>query len=87
MLYKSRGSPLSLKWIDIRDLHLEGWELDNYSIIDSKSLGGVVRDVCLNEQQANILKPYLLEIAESKQRKVFCSLKIISGFLTSYVEL
>ena len=63
-------SSLSLKWIDTRDLHLEGWELENYSIIDSKSLGGVVRDVCLNEQQINILKPYLSEIAESKQRKV-----------------
>jgi hypothetical protein len=64
-------SSLSLKWIDTKDLHLEGWELENYSIIDSKSLGGIVRDVCLNEQQANILKPYLSEIAESKQRKVF----------------
>jgi len=63
-------SSLSLKWIDTKDLHLEGWELENYSIIDSKSLGGVVREVCLNEQQANILKPYLSEIAESKHRKV-----------------
>jgi len=63
-------SSLSLKWIDAKDLHLEGWELENYSIIDSKSLGGIVRDICLNEQQTNILKPYLSEIAESKQRKV-----------------
>ena len=63
-------SSLALKWIDTKDLCLEGWELDNYSIIDRKSLGGVIKDICLNEQQANILKPYLSEIAESKQRKV-----------------
>ncbi len=64
-------SSLSLKWIDKRDLYLEGWELNNYSIIDSKSLGGVKKNVCLNEQQANIIKPYLSEIAKPKQRKVF----------------
>jgi site-specific DNA-methyltransferase (cytosine-N4-specific) len=33
-------SILPLIWIDKNDLELEGWEYDNYSIIDSKSLGG-----------------------------------------------
>ena len=38
-------SSLSLRWIDPKDLCLEGWELDNYSIIDSKSMGGTVKDI------------------------------------------
>lgn len=63
-------SSLSLRWIDPKDLCLEGWELDNYSIIDSKSMGGVVKDVCLNAQQMNILMPYISEVVSSKQRKI-----------------
>lgn len=63
-------SSLSLKWIDTKDLCLEGWELDNYSIIDSKSLGGGLKDVKLNQQQVDILEPYLSKIAKTKQRKV-----------------
>lgn len=64
-------SSLSIRWIDLKDLCLEGWELDNYSVIDSKSMGGIVKETCLNEQQLNILKPYISEISPSKQRKVY----------------
>lgn len=64
-------SSLPLKWIDKNDLFLEGWELDNYSVIDSKSLGGVVKSVHLTEQQLDILKPYISEIRDIKQRKVY----------------
>ena len=33
-------SNLAMSWIDSEDLGLEGWELENYSSIDSRSLGG-----------------------------------------------
>lgn len=63
-------SSLALKWIDPRDLELEGWELDNYSIIDRKSIGGSARSIELNQYQINILQPYLTKISDSKQKKV-----------------
>lgn len=64
-------SSLSLRWIDPKDLCLEGWELDNYSIIDSKSMGGTVKDICLNMQQMKILEPYITGITVPKQKKVY----------------
>jgi site-specific DNA-methyltransferase (cytosine-N4-specific) len=64
-------SSLPLKWIHKNDLHLEGWELNNYSVIDSKSMGGVVKSVHLTEQQLDILIPYVSEIRDIKQRKVY----------------
>lgn len=64
-------SSLPIRWIDPKDLCLEGWEMDNYSVIDSKSMGGIVKKTCLNEHQLNILKPYISEISSSKQRKVY----------------
>lgn len=33
-------SMLALQWIEEKDLNLKGWELGNYSTIDSRSLGG-----------------------------------------------
>lgn len=64
-------SSLSLRWIDPKDLCLEGWELDNYSIIDSKSMGGIAKDICLDVQQMKILEPYIYGIAVPKQKKVY----------------
>lgn len=63
-------SSLALKWIDPKDLYLEGWELDNYSIIDNKSMGGAVKKTHLNKQQLELLNPYLSVITVTKQRKV-----------------
>lgn len=63
-------SSLALKWIDPKDLQLEGWELDNYSIIDRKSIGGNAKPIEINEYQSELLKPYLASISNSKKRKV-----------------
>lgn len=63
-------SMLPLYWIDSKDLILEGWEFENYSIIDSKSLGGPFQ--VLEEKDMNFaeLSPYLQAIAPPKQKKV-----------------
>lgn len=63
-------SSLALKWIDSKDLKLEGWELNNYSIIDSNSMGGSVKPILLNKEKLEILNPYTSKIGDSKQRKV-----------------
>lgn len=62
-------SSLALYWIDNRDLNLEGWELDNYSIIDNKSLGSN-KSLELCEIGADLLNPYLSQITMSKHKKV-----------------
>ncbi|MEY8229992.1 hypothetical protein AALA82_00030 [Oscillospiraceae bacterium 50-16] len=63
-------SSLSLKWIAPDDLELEGWELDNYSAIDSHSLGSGRIETTLNNVQSTLLNPYLDQISDDKQAKV-----------------
>lgn len=63
-------SSLSLKWIAPDDLELEGWELDNYSAIDSHSLGSGRIETTLNNVQSTLLNPYLNQISDDKQAKV-----------------
>lgn len=63
-------SSLSLKWIDPDDLELEGWELNNYSAIDSHSLGSGRIETTLNNVQSTLLNPYLDQISDDKQAKV-----------------
>lgn len=63
-------SSLSLKWIDPEDLELEGWELDNYSAIDGRSLGSGRIEATLNSVQSDLLNPYLNQISDGKQVKV-----------------
>ena len=70
-------SMLPLYWIDMKDLVLEGWEFNNYSIIDSKSLGGPFQilgnmNICFPE-----LSPYLQAISPKKHKKV---LRFFSGY-------
>lgn len=60
----------SLLWIDSKDLALEGWELDSYSTIDSKSLGGYKKDQCLSENKKKYINTYLSKISKQKQTKV-----------------
>lgn len=59
-----------MKWIDPKDLELEGWELDNYSAIDSHSLGSGRIEATLNSVQSDLLSPYLNQISDDKQVKV-----------------
>lgn len=63
-------SMLQLYWIDKNDLELEGWEFDNYSKIDSKSIGGSSKPILLNELEYNLISPYLNKICNSKKKKV-----------------
>lgn len=62
-------SSLSLFWIDPNDLKLEGWELENYSKIDSMSLGGKKKNN-LTETGYMLLSSYLTKISVTKQNKV-----------------
>ena len=63
-------SSLALRWIDPSDLDLEGWELDNYSVIDSHSLGSHANRFCLDSFQQELLKPFINGISEHKTKKV-----------------
>lgn len=63
-------SMLPLNIISKYDLELEGWELDNYSKIDSSSLGGRNSETNLNDYEQRILKPYLDKISILKHRKI-----------------
>lgn len=63
-------SSLALRWINPDDLDLEGWELDNYSAIDSHSLGSKIKPICLNACQEELLQPYIYGISEHKTKKV-----------------
>ena len=63
-------SSLALRWINPIDLDLEGWELDNYSVIDSHSLGSHAKHFCLNAFQQELLDPYINNISDHKIKKV-----------------
>ena len=63
-------SSLALRWIDQNDLDLEGWELDNYSVIDSHSLGSRAKQFNLDPFQQNLLEPFIRDISEHKAKKV-----------------
>ena len=63
-------SSLALRWIDPNDLDLEGWEFDNYSAIDSHSLGSHAKHFCLDSFQKDLLEPFVSGISE--QKNFFC---------------
>jgi hypothetical protein len=63
-------SILSLNWIDKSDLELEGWELDNYSTIDSHSMGGNKKVVIMDDFEKSLIEPYLNRISINKKQKV-----------------
>lgn len=63
-------SMLPLIWIGEKDLALEGWEFKNYSIIDSKSLGGCENQADVTDTNLVFVNWYLSRISEDKRRKV-----------------
>lgn len=63
-------SSLALHWIDKKDLVFDGWELNNYSAIDRRSLGGCYKGSIENETGSLLLQPFLDNISKSKQKKV-----------------
>lgn len=70
-------SMLALQWIDRKDLELEGWEYDNYSKIDSNSLGGCFSSIDLKENDLSLIYSYLNKISDKKKNKV---LKFFSDY-------
>ena len=70
-------SMLSLYWIDKADLELEGWELNNYSAIDTRSLGGCWKNKIETTFERSLVIPYLKLINEDKKNKV-------EAFFTDY---
>jgi site-specific DNA-methyltransferase (cytosine-N4-specific) len=63
-------SMLALYTIDSKDLNIEGWELENYSRIDSRSIGGRYSPKNMGTFEANLIEPYLSRISEKMQKKV-----------------
>lgn len=63
-------SMLSLYWIDKRDLELSGWEFDNYSKIDSCSMGGYKGIREFDDFELSLINPYVEKISEAKRKKV-----------------
>lgn len=63
-------SMLSLFWIDDLDLELEGWEMNNYSIIDNRSLGGDWKKTVSDVLGQRLIAPYMELICEQKRNKV-----------------
>lgn len=63
-------SSLALNWIPDEDLQLDGWEKNNYSIIDSHSLGGANSTSNICDEDMELLQPYLENISLEKQKKV-----------------
>jgi hypothetical protein len=74
-------SILSLYWIDRKDLgNFDDTLLENYSSIDSSSLGGIKKARSENTFESEILSHYLDLIAPKKQRKVV-------KFITDYIAV
>lgn len=61
---------LALNFININDLGINGWELSNSCIIDSKSIGGCVNRNELTDDQLDYIQWYLARISNDKQKKV-----------------
>lgn len=87
-------SSLALKWIYQEDLELEGWELNNYSVIDSHSLGSGRISTALNSVQLQLLAPFLDQISDDKKVKVqrffhayFDCLDLFAEIVEKYIVL
>ena len=74
-------SMLTLYTIPEYDLELEGWELNNYSMIDKRSMGGADKEYMLNDYEMSLINYYLDRISPSKQRKIIRYFKDYFNFL------
>lgn len=63
---------------------MQGWELDNYSIIDSNSLGGTNSAGTLTSDLMKLVDPYISKISEDKKKKV---LRFFSDYFLFLREL
>ncbi len=88
---------LALNWIDARDLEMEGWEMSNSHIIDSKSLGGSRKEknnITCAQEQLILLNEYTEGITKEKKKKVehffadyFFVLSQIARITSKYIVL
>ena len=87
---------LALNWIDPRDLEMEGWEISNSHIIDSKSLGGSrkEKDIVCSPEQLMLLNEFTIGITKEKRKKVehffadyFLVLSHIARITSKYIIL
>ena len=80
-------SNLAMAWIDAKDLCLDGWELETYAAIDSRSLGGP-RSAASGDSSIEITDTKVLEqighICSRKQGKVR---RFIRGYQESLDEI
>jgi site-specific DNA-methyltransferase (cytosine-N4-specific) len=74
-------SMLPLYTIPEYDLELEGWELENYSIIDNHSMGGSENSILLTDFELSLIRDYLVLISMPKQKKVIRYFKDYFYFL------
>ena len=75
-------SMLPLNWIDRKDLELEDWEYENYSIIDSKSIGGCMSTSTVDSKED--IKDLLSDIPVAMQKKV---LKFFNDYFQALNEI
>jgi site-specific DNA-methyltransferase (cytosine-N4-specific) len=87
-------SMLPLYSIPRYDLKLEGWELNNYSIIVNHSMGGMDKEGLLDDFEKSLIKYYLDSISLSKHKKIirffkdyFCFLKELCRVTKKYIVL
>jgi site-specific DNA-methyltransferase (cytosine-N4-specific) len=87
-------STLALYWIDSSDLIMEGWELENYSIIDSNSMGGKRKIIKCNTLEHELFSKYTIGIGSKKKVKVenflfdyLLFLKLVSRVTKNYIIL
>jgi site-specific DNA-methyltransferase (cytosine-N4-specific) len=87
-------SMLALYTIPEWDLELEGWELDNYSMIDKRSMGGSDKKDMLNDYSMSLIKYYLDKISPLKRQKIiryfldyFCFLEELCRITKKYIVL
>jgi site-specific DNA-methyltransferase (cytosine-N4-specific) len=80
-------SMLSLYTIPKYDLELEGWELENYSVIDNRSMGGSEKIVSLSDFEYSLIKNYLSYISISKQQKIIGYFKDYFRFLNELCRI
>jgi site-specific DNA-methyltransferase (cytosine-N4-specific) len=74
-------SMLPLYTIPEYDLELEGWELDNYSIIDNRSMGGSDSSISFTDFEFSLIRDNLTLISTKKQKKVIRYFKDYFFFL------
>lgn len=80
-------SNLAMTWIAEKDLNLDGWELDGYSAVDSRSLGGP-RSAVSNDSSIEITdETAIAQIGKVCKRKQLKVKRFLRGYQESLDEM